>query len=105
MNHHLTPALRITSNLLHLWALCGKPACRRAQECRRDPASCARRYAPLAPEEARFGALALLQGLLDDVDRDEVRTFVPDDIAALEQWTTRLEAMVALKADAEKVAT
>jgi len=94
MNHHLSPALRITSNLLQLWTLCGKPACRRAQECRRDPAGCVKRYAPLAPEEARCGALALLKGLLDGVDRDEVREFAPDEIEALEQWTARLAATV-----------
>jgi hypothetical protein len=84
------PLSRYASDLLCLWALCGKPACRRARACKRDPKSCARRFGPLAPEEARIGALALVQGAIDGVDRDEVRRFEPSGIAALEAWTARI---------------
>jgi len=88
------PLQRYACDLLCLWALCGKPACRRACACKRDPKACARRYGPLAPEEARIGALALLQGTLDGVDRAEVRRFEPAGIAALEAWCARVAAAV-----------
>ncbi|HZT24325.1 MAG TPA: hypothetical protein VFA57_01365 [Pseudolabrys sp.] len=86
------PSLRLASNLLHLWALCGKPACRRARQCRRKPQSCARRYGPLVPEEALLGMLALLQGAHDGVDVETVRQYVPGDVAALERWTGLVRA-------------
>ena len=86
------PLQRYAADLLCLWALCGKPACRRARACKRDPKACARRYGPLAPEEARIGALALVQGALDGVDRDEVRRFEPAGIAALEAWRAQVAA-------------
>ena len=89
MTHH-DPALRVTANLLCLWGLCERPACRRARQCRRDPQSCLARYAPLAPEAARFGALALLQGALDGVGIEEVRQYVPLDIAEMESWRARI---------------
>ena len=86
------PLRRTASNLLCLWALCGKPACRRAQQCKRDPRSCARRYGPLVPEEARLGMLAVLQGAQDGAGIEEVRTHVPADIAAWEAWTAQVHA-------------
>lgn len=88
--HH--PAHRFTADLLRLWALCGKRACRRAQSCKRDARACLGRYSPLAPEQARFGALALLKGAQDGVDRGTVRLYVPNDIAALEAWTAAIAA-------------
>ena len=93
------PLQRYACDLLCLWALCGKPACRRACACKRDPKSCARRYGPLAPEEARLGMLALLQGTLDGVDRDEVRRWVPAEVAALEAWTVRIAAAADARGD------
>ena len=86
------PSHRIASDLLRLWALCGKPACRRAQACKRDARDCLTRYGRLAPEAARSGALALVQGAQDGVGIDEVRRFVPGDIAALEAWSATLGA-------------
>ena len=91
MNQH-SPSLRTASNLLCLWALCGKPACRRAQQCKRNAAGCLARYAPLAPEDARLGALAVLQGARDGVGIDEVRRHVPGDVAAWESWTAQVHA-------------
>ena len=84
--------LRLACNVLQLWALCGKPACRRARQCRRTPQSCARRYGPLVPEDALLGMLALLQGAHDGVDVETVRQYVPGDVAALERWTGLVRA-------------
>lgn len=86
------PTHRLASDMLCLWALCGKPACRRARGCRRDPRSCATRYGPLVPEEARFGMLAVLQGAQDGVGIDEVRRYEPAGIAALEAWLAQVAA-------------
>jgi hypothetical protein len=86
------PSHRFTSDLLRLWALCGHQACRRSKACKRDARACLGRFGPLAPEDARCGALALLQGAQDGVGIDEVRRFVPRDIAALEAWTATLTA-------------
>lgn len=90
----IDPLHRYAADLLCLWALCGKPACRRARTCKRDPKSCARRYGPLAPEQARLGMLATLQGAQDGVGIDEVRLHVPDDIAALEAWRAQVATAV-----------
>ena len=92
MTTHNSPSLRLTANLLHLWALCGKPACRRARACRRRPNACVPRYAPLAPEDARLGALAFYQGVCDGVSDAVVRFHAPVETAALDAWTARLAA-------------
>lgn len=86
------PAYRITSDLLCLWALCAKPACRRAKACKDNPKACVARCGPLVPEDARCGALALVKGGQDGVGIDEVRRYVPRDIAALEAWTAQVHA-------------
>ena len=83
---------RYASDLLCLWAFCGKPACRRARACKGNPRSCVTRFGPLAPEEARFGALALVQGAFDGVEREEVRQYESAAIAALEEWSARVAA-------------
>jgi hypothetical protein len=87
-----TRSLRATADLLCLWGLCNKTACRRAGMCRRDARDCLARYAAFAPEDARCGALALLQGARDGVSADDVRAHVPDDIAALAAWTAQVRA-------------
>jgi hypothetical protein len=78
--------------LLCLWALCGKAACRRARACSCVAGDCLARFAPLVSEDARFGALALVKGAQDGVGIDEVRHYVPHDIAALEAWTAQVRA-------------
>jgi len=44
-------ALRDWSNLLMLWRLCGRPACRRACACRNDPRICFARNHALLPRD------------------------------------------------------
>lgn len=86
----LAKSLRFSSNLLHLWALCGKPACRRARTCRRNPEQCTARYAPLVPEEARLGALAFDHGFKDGAPAEAVRFHAHAETAALAAWTARV---------------
>jgi hypothetical protein len=89
-NKPLTTSLRLSSNLLSLWALCGKPACRRTRRCRRDPEVCVARYSPLVPEEARLGALMFYYGLGHGASPEEVRFGSPGETAALDAWTARV---------------
>ena len=84
-----TATLRWTADMLRLWALCGKPACRRARQCRRDPIACTDRYAPLVPQAAGCGFAALFEGKQRGLGYDEVRAEAPEDIAAYEAWLAR----------------
>lgn len=86
--HHpaLVPQLRWMANMLCLWGLCRRPACRRARACKHDPRQCLARYAPLVPEEARDGVAAMIEGLRAGLGYDELRAEGPDEIAAVEQW-------------------
>jgi hypothetical protein len=86
--HHpaLTHDLRTISNLLCLWGLCGKPACRRARQCKRDPRDCLSRYAPLVPDDARDGVAAMFEGKQCGMSYDELRAEAPLEIAAIESW-------------------
>ena len=87
----LIPALRWMANMLCLWGLCAKPACRRAQACKRDPHECLKRYAPLVPEDARAGVKAMLEGLQYGLSYDEMRADAPDEVAAVEAWIARVD--------------
>ncbi len=82
----LTADLRAASNLLCLLGLCGKASCRRAKACKQNADDCLARYAPLVPEEARFGAAAMLMGKRDGVSYEVVRMHAPGEIAAIESW-------------------
>jgi hypothetical protein len=83
-------ALRITSNLLGLWGLCAKPACRRARACKRNARNCVERYAPLVPEEARIGVLATIEAARCGIGDEQMRADASIEIAALESWIARV---------------
>ena len=85
-----TPALRWMADMLSLWGLCGRPACRRARQCKCEPRDCLARYAPLAPELARDGVKVLLDALPYRIDYDDLREDAPDEVTALEQWRARV---------------
>lgn len=85
---------RMGNDLLMLWALCGKPACRRAQACRGNPSICARRYGRLAPQAAREGMLMLMYAMTNDVDEEAVRAHASPEIAAFDAWVIQVEEAV-----------
>ena len=87
----LIPAMRWMANMICLWGLCAKPACRRAQRCKRDPRDCLARYAPLVPEDAREGVKAMLEGRSLGLSYDEVREDAPAEVAAVEDWIARVD--------------
>ena len=82
----LTPALRWTADMLCLWGLCAKSACRRGRTCNGEPRDCLKRYAPLAPEAARDGVKLMLDGLRLQPSYDALREEAPEEIAAVEDW-------------------
>lgn len=86
----LTAAYRWMANMICLWGLCAKPACRRARACRRDPRDCLARYAPLVPEDAREGVKVMLEGRSLGLSYDEMREGAPDEVAAVEDWIARV---------------
>lgn len=86
------PGLRWASDLICLWCLCANPACRRAQCCKRDARECVARYAPLVPEDARFGATLMHEGRRYGLSYDEVRNDAQDEVAAVENWIARANA-------------
>ncbi len=88
----LTSALRWMANMICLWGLCAKPACRRARRCKRNPRDCLARYAPLVPEDARAGVQLMLEGKQYGLSYDDVRADAPDDVAAVEAWIARVNA-------------
>jgi hypothetical protein len=86
--------LRWLANMLSLWALCGKPACRRALTCRRDPDVCLARYAALVPQAAGSAVIIMAEGKRQGLSYDALRAQAPDEIAALEDWWARTAGAV-----------
>jgi hypothetical protein len=82
----LTPALRWISNVMCLWSMCAKPACRRARKCNGEPRDCLRCYAPLVPEDARAGAEVMLHGVMHRFKFDDLREDASEEIDALMEW-------------------
>ena len=89
MNQH-DPALRITANLLCPWGLCANASCRRAKSCKGKPTDCVTRYAPLVPEDARYGVLAIACAADDGISDEDMRAAAAAEIAALEAWIARV---------------
>jgi hypothetical protein len=67
---------RTLSNMLCIWTLCGRGACRKAGACRGDSRECIPRCGPLVPEDARDCVLELVgcqrRGMSFDDARDEL---------------------------------
>ncbi len=82
--------LRWVANMLNLWALCGKPACRRARACRRDPDVCLARYAALVPQAAGNAVIIMAEGRRQGLSYDALRAQAPDEIAAFDDWCARI---------------
>jgi hypothetical protein len=85
-------SLRWAADMLCLWALCAKPACRRARQCRRDPQGCFKRFAPLVPEAAVIAVAAMAEGKRCGLGYDELRAEGPAEMAAYEDWIARVAA-------------
>jgi hypothetical protein len=79
-------------DILRLWVLCAKPACRRAQGCKRNPRTCSRRYGQLVPEQARYGMLLMFEAARCGIGDAQLRSDAPDEIAALEAWCAQVDA-------------
>ena len=85
-----TRMLRYMSDCLALPALCRNATCRRMKQCKGQPRDCLSRFAPLVPEDAREWVKAMLEGLDDRRDFDDVREDYPDEFAAFIAWREAL---------------
>jgi hypothetical protein len=86
----LTPLFRFASNMLALWGLCEKPGCRRARACKGNAQHCVARYARLAPEDAREGVKAMIEGQRDGVSFDTAQDRAYDEVEAMIEWQARV---------------
>jgi hypothetical protein len=84
--------LRAMSNMLCIYGLCGRRACRRARACRGEPRDCLRRYAPLVPEDAREGAKAMAWAGRRGLSFDDLLDDARDDVLALADWAAGITA-------------
>ena len=75
---------RALSDLLSIWALCGRSACRKARACRGDSRDCIARCAPLVPEDVRVWVAALMEYKRDGLRFDDARAALPPELE--EAW-------------------
>jgi hypothetical protein len=74
---------RWTNNLMALWRLCAKPACRRARRCRGLPMACLAQRGTMPPPEVLGGVRTMLVGRRHGPDYHDLRVGARDDVAAV----------------------
>ncbi len=90
---------RALSNLLCIWALCGRSACRKTRACRGDSRDCIPRCAPLVPEDVRVWVAALMECKRDGLCFDDARAQLPPELeAAWAAWDEVVERIARRKA-------
>ncbi len=82
---------RALSDLLSIWALCGRSACRKARACRGDSRKCIPRCGPLVPEDVRVWMAALMEYKRDGLRFDDARAALPPELE--EAWAAWDEAV------------
>ncbi len=87
-----THVLRGLSDMLCLYGLCGRRACRRARTCHGEPRQCLARYAPLVPEDAREGAKEMIDGKRLGLSFDELMDGAREEVLALSAWAGAVAA-------------
>jgi hypothetical protein len=83
---------RPLSDLLHLWALCHRSACRKAGACHGDSRDCVPRCSPIVPEDVRVWVTALMECKNDGLSFDDARASLPPGLE--EAWKTWSEAVL-----------
>jgi hypothetical protein len=73
---------RNLSEMLALWAVCPRAACRKAGGCRGRNADCLPRDAEKVPLAARLFVLTLFSGKEDGLAYDDALARIPDELAA-----------------------
>jgi hypothetical protein len=79
------------SNVYSFWCLCDRPACRRSGCCKGDPSHCCDLFRPLLPDDVHDGGITVFEGKNEGLSFDEVWARYPDELAAWDDWKTRLE--------------
>ena len=82
---------RALSDLLRIWALCGRSACRKTRACRGDSRDCIPRCGPLVPEDVRVWVAALMECKRDGLSFDDARAQLPPELE--EAWAAWSEAV------------
>jgi hypothetical protein len=82
---------RWNSNILALWGLCPRAACRRARQCRGNAVDCFRRYGPLVPQHVRDAAELLYLGILEGLTFEQAWENPEQDAEALNEWLVTVE--------------
>ena len=82
---------RGVSDLLSIWALCGRGACRKTRACRGDSRECIPRCGSLVPEDVRVWVAALMECKRDGLSFDDARAQLPPELE--EAWAAWGEAV------------
>jgi hypothetical protein len=86
---------RLLSNLMDLWALCDRNACRRARACRGDSRACIPYCGPLVPEDAKEWAIELFECKRKGLSFDDARaSLAPESEAAWMAWDEAVRRIV-----------
>ena len=75
---------RNVSDMLALWPLCAKPACRKAGACRALPLTCLNACLPFVPKAAGAFVFALFDGKEENLCYDDALAQVPEELR--EEW-------------------
>lgn len=86
-----TQEWRALSNLLSLWALCDRAACRRARACRGDARRCIADCSHLVPPDVRIWVAELLACKRDGLSYDEARLSLPRELE--QSWSAWNQAV------------
>ncbi len=82
---------RALSNLLRVWGLCDRSACRKSRACRGDSRQCVPRCGPLVPEDVRVWVAALIECKRDGLSFEDARAQLPPELE--EAWAAWSEAV------------
>lgn len=82
---------RALSNLLRIWALCGRSACRKSRACRGDSRQCVPRCGALVPEDVRVWVAALIECKRDGLSFEDARAQLPPELE--EAWAAWSETV------------
>ena len=82
---------RTVSNLLCIWALCGRSTCRKAAACRGDSRDCIARCGPLIPPNAKAWALQMAACERTGLSFDDARRKIPQELE--DAWLAWSEAV------------
>ena len=82
---------RTVSDLLCIWALCGRSTCRKAGACRGDSRECLPRCGPLIPPNAKGWAVQIASCVRSGLSFNDARKKLPQELE--DAWVAWSEAV------------